>query len=76
MSKTQITILLDTKAKKILENRAKKELMEIDELISDILRRSVLSYKGNTALGSDKVDDPFLTYFSRKGKSKKHKNKS
>ena len=70
MSKVQIAVTLDSSAKKILEKRAKESLMDLDELISDILRRSVLSYKGNVS-SLDKVDDHFLTYFSRKGKKKK-----
>ena len=64
MGKNVITIELDSKVKKELEARAKKEMMELDELIIDILRRSVLSYKGGSA--TDNVDDKFLTFFSRK----------
>jgi len=64
MAKTTITITLDTKVKNKLETRAKKEILSIEELIEDILRRSVLSYKGNAT--TDKVDDKFLTFFSRK----------
>jgi hypothetical protein len=66
MTKSTITIELDIKVKQALERRAKKEMLELDQLISDILRRSVLSYKGNTT--TDNLDDKFLSYFSRKQK--------
>jgi len=68
MTKISITASLDSEAKKILERRAKKELMTLQELVEDILRRSAINYSGNS---KDKVDDKFLTYFSRKQKRKK-----
>lgn len=64
MTKTTLTITLDTKVKNKLELRAKKELLSVEDLIADILRRSIVSYKGNSVI--DKVDDKFLTFFSRK----------
>jgi metal-responsive CopG/Arc/MetJ family transcriptional regulator len=70
MVKSQVTIFLDTQIKKELDKRAKKELMSTEELVYDIIRRSVVSYKGNNN-ETDNVDDKFLTFFSRKRKSKK-----
>lgn len=67
MTKSTITIELDIKVKQALEKRAKKEMLELDQLISEILRRSVLSYKGNSS-STDVLDDKFLSYFSRKEK--------
>jgi metal-responsive CopG/Arc/MetJ family transcriptional regulator len=67
MGKTSITIQLDSKVIAALEKRAKKEMLELSELISEILRRSAVSYTGK-ASGEDGVDDKFLTYFSRKEK--------
>jgi len=67
MAKTSITIQLDSKVRAALEKRAKKEMLELDALIVEILRRSAVSYRGNSANG-DNVDDRFLTYFSRKEK--------
>ncbi|MEK6929006.1 MAG: hypothetical protein AABW65_03585 [Nanoarchaeota archaeon] len=69
MTKTSIHIVIDEKLKKTLNNRAKKEMLSIEELIVDILRRSTLTYMGKKYYG-DKVDDKFLTFFSRKGKKK------
>lgn len=68
MPKTTITFSIDSKVKSALERRAKKELLTLEELIIDILRRSVLSYKGGET--ADKVDDKFLTFFSRKSSKK------
>lgn len=67
MPKSTITIEIDLKVKQALEKRAKKEMLELDQLISEILRRSVLSYKGNSST-TDNLDDKFLSYFSRKEK--------
>ena len=67
MVKTSITIQLDSKVMASLEKRAKKEMLELSELIVEILRRSAVSYVGNSS-GDDNVDDKFLTYFSRKEK--------
>ena len=63
--KNQVTIYLTDEILQGLEKRAKKEMLSVQDLIEEILRRSVLSYKGNTS-NTDKVDDKFLTYFSRK----------
>jgi len=43
-------------------------MLSLEEMIVDILRRSVLSYRGGST--TDKVDDKFLTFFSRKSKKK------
>lgn len=72
--KTAITIVLAQDVRKKLEKRAKKELMSIEDLIAEILRRSVLSYKGSSQ--SDNVDDKFISFFSRKTKSRKSKSDS
>jgi len=48
-----------------LEKRAKKEMLDIDELILDIIRRSMLSYKKNPAV-EDKTDDALVRLFSRR----------
>ena len=73
MTKSTIYVQLDTEGKKILEKRAKKEMLTLQELISDILRRSVLSYKSRKSSSSDNVNDKFLTYFSRKNTGRKPK---
>ncbi len=71
--KYNLPITISDEVKKKLEKRAKKELLSLEQLISEILRRSVLSYK--TSSSSDNVDDKFITFFSRKSKPKKAKPK-
>lgn len=62
--KNKINIWLDNGLLKLIEKRADKNLMNVHEQIEDILRRSCLNLK--TAKKQDKIDDIFLTFFSRK----------
>ena len=69
-----ITISIDEKVKKILEKRAKKNLLSLQEQAEDILRRSAVNYQSGTsttAVGDDKLVEIFSRH--RKGKSKKKK---
>lgn len=66
-----LTISIDEKIKKILEKRARKNLMSLREQAEDIIRRSASNYK----LGihtNVKSDDTLVEIFSR---NKKGKNK-
>ena len=66
-----LTISIDEKIKKILEKRARKNLMSLREQAEDIIRRSASNYK----LGihtNIKSDDTLVEIFSR---NKKGKNK-
>jgi hypothetical protein len=65
-SKNRIQINIDDKVLKKLEKRAEKNMLNIHEQIEDILRRSVLNLKKSSA--EEKVDDKFITFFSRKKK--------
>ncbi len=68
--KSTIVISVGKEEREILERRAKKELMTIEELVEDIVRRSAASSKLSSS--TDNVDDKFLTFFSRKtGKRRK-----
>lgn len=71
MTKSSISVELDVEAKRILEKRAKAEFLTLSEMVADIIRRSVLSYRGKTSPGSEKLDDAFIGYFSRKNKKRK-----
>lgn len=64
-----ITVSIDDKVKKVLDKRAKKNMMTLREQVEDIIRRSAVNT--NSVSGSDKVDDTLISVFSRKGKSKK-----
>ena len=67
-----ITISIDEDEKKILQKRAKKNLMSLREQIEDILRRSAVRTKkgGYKAI---KVDDRLVHAFSREKRGRKKK---
>ncbi len=71
--KNSITLHLDEEILKVIEKRAKKNMLTITEQIEDIVRRSCVNAKKSTAGTNDKVDDLFLKLFSRKksGRPKK-----
>ena len=69
MSKTTIPIRIDSDVKKILEKRAKREMMSLQELIENIIRKSASLTRGS--VGSDNVEDKFITFFSRKTRKRK-----
>ncbi len=58
-----ISISLDNKELKILEKRAKKNLLSLKEQIEDIVRRSCISGAGKTY--EPKIDDSLVEAFSR-----------
>jgi len=64
--KNSLTIHLDSEILKIIEKRAKKNMLTIAEQIEDIVRRSCVNVKKAQGENSDKVDDVFLKLFSRK----------
>jgi len=69
-TKTKMEIYLDNEILKMLERRAKKNLFSLNEQIEDILRRSCSTLKNNKTLVEEKLDDKFITIFSRR-KNKK-----
>jgi hypothetical protein len=64
-NKQEITIYLDSKLVSKLEKRAEKNMLTLPEQIEDILRRSTLNQKKKTP-AEEKIDDKFITFFSRK----------
>ena len=69
MAEKAISISIPADLYRLLEQRAKKSLMDINDLIVDILRRSMLSYK-KTSTTTDKTDDALIALFSRKSKKR------
>ena len=62
--KNKVCIWLDNSLLKLVEKRANKNMMNVHEQIEDILRRSCLNLKSTKK--EEKLDDLFLTFFSRK----------
>ena len=54
-----------------LEKRAKKSYMTTQELVTDIVRRSMISYKNNSSSLDQRIDDKLVALFSRERKGKK-----
>lgn len=70
--KNSITIHLDSDIIKIIEKRAKKNMLTPTEQIEDIIRRSCINTKKKTET-QDNVDDLFLKLFSRKASGRPRK---
>jgi len=63
--KNKVSIFLDSELLKHLQKRADKNMFTLSEQIEDILRRSALNLRKKTPT-EEKVDDKFITFFSRK----------
>ena len=70
MAGKKVLLTLNTEMYAVLEEKAKANLMTMQELITDTLRKSILlsqqPVKKSKAGRPPKVDEPFLDYFSRK----------
>ena len=64
--KNSYTIHLDTEVAKLIEKRAKKNMLKPEEQIEYIERRSCVNLKKKDSEAVDNVDDIFLKLFSRK----------
>ena len=69
LAKNQVYIFLSDEVLEQLEKRAKKNLMNLQEQIEDILRRSCVRKK--TSVSSEKIDDLLVSCFSRSKKGRK-----
>lgn len=69
-----ISIELSEEEMKLLEKRAKQNLMSPQKLVSDIIRRSLVSYKksGTKTISGDS-DDSLINIFSRSKRGRKRK---
>jgi len=65
-----ISVFIDDEEKKILEKRAKKNLMTLKEQAEDILRRSCVAAKNKTK-SNDKCDDKLVRIFSKQNRGRK-----
>lgn len=73
--KNSIMIHLDSEILKMIEKRAKKNILTIQEQIEDIVRRSCVNLKKNAAV-QDNVDDLLLKLFSRKNTGRPRTDKN
>jgi len=63
--KDKVSVFLDSELLKRLQKRADKNMFTLSEQIEDVLRRSTLNMRKKTST-EEKVDDKFITFFSRK----------
>jgi len=69
----KIQISLDAEEKSILEKRAKKNLMTLQEQVEDIVRRSCVNYKKGATSSKIDADDRLVHIFSREARGRKRK---
>jgi len=69
--KNAITVYLDDDLVKIIDKRAKKNMMNFNEQVEDILRRSCLSMKKQKSVFDKNLDDKFIGLFSRRNTGRK-----
>jgi hypothetical protein len=67
--KTKICVYLDNEIIKLLEKRAKRNILTLPDQIEDILRRSCLGMKKPQV--KEKIDDALVSLFSRRKYGKK-----
>jgi hypothetical protein len=68
--KNKVTIYLDNDVLKMIEKRAKKNMLTLPEQIEDTLRRSCISLKKKPLI-SGKIDDLLVSIFSRQQRKKR-----
>jgi hypothetical protein len=68
-----ISIDLDEEEVKLLEKRAKKNILSLKEQVEDIIRRSCVNAKKNKSTPDDKFDDKLIGIFSRRAKGRPRK---
>jgi GTPase Era involved in 16S rRNA processing len=73
--KNSYTIYLDKDIVYMIEKRAKKNMLNFNEQIEDILRRSCLSQKKSKGTEEKNLDDKFIALFSRRNMGRKKDEK-
>ncbi|MFA5020376.1 MAG: hypothetical protein WC533_04755 [Candidatus Pacearchaeota archaeon] len=68
---TKIIINIDEQEEKILNKRAKKNLLTLKEQVEDIVRRSCITFSNSPSTATSKCDDALVDIFSRQKKGKR-----
>jgi hypothetical protein len=71
----RVTVDLSDDEIKVLNKRAKKNLLSLKEQVENIIRRSCVSYKGGPKYSRVKPDDRLVGIFSREMRGRKRKKK-
>ena len=68
---TDVVIKLESDLYKKIKTRADKSFLSINDLITDIVRRSMISYKKRGELISGETSDNLVNIFSRSKRGRK-----
>jgi len=68
--KKLLTIEIESDVLKLLQRRAKRNMMSVSELISDIIRRSTVFYR-RMPRGMPKLEDKLIGIFSREKRGRR-----
>ncbi len=66
-----ITISIDEEIKKVIEKRAKKNMLSLKEQVEEIVRQSAVRTKSGQSISQIKADDRLVEIFSRDRKGKR-----
>ena len=69
----KLLITLDDDEEKLLEKRAKSNMMTLQEQVEDIIRRSCVNTKKAAAQPKDNIDDALVKVFSRQNTGRPRK---
>jgi len=72
---TSLILKVDKDLYKALKKRADKDYLDVEGLVEDIIRRSMLSYKKKKTPADQKTDDKLVGIFSRSRRGRKKKKK-
>jgi len=70
-----LILKLDSDLYKALKKRADKAYLDVESLVEDIIRRSMISYKKRSSQLDPKIDDKLVGIFSRSRRGRKKKKK-
>ena len=66
--KNKICVYLDSDILRVIEKRARRNMLQVSEQIEDIVRRSAVNQK-RTRAQTEKLDDMLVALFSRKNRA-------
>ena len=72
-NRINVEITLPESIVKIVEKRAKKNMLSLEEQIEDIVRRSAVNALNKKVVGPEKIDDLLVSIFSRRKRKTKNK---
>jgi hypothetical protein len=72
LKKETISVTIEEEIMNVLKKRAKKNLLSVEAMAEDIIRRSCVTFKNNPSSTPEKLDDLLVAIFSRKNTGKRN----